>query len=165
MLSISFISITSKINKNIKKNNKYINQNNENYIVKNKLNNKDYTDEFLSKSNENIVFNKNKDYNWTLKIKESKKIKFEQNSNISINIISGGPILYKTFWTISSSWIIKDSSSLTLSWYIILDNIAWYTKFNLTSDKNIITPNTKYKIIKTIWNKEVIKTKWIIKNN
>jgi len=165
ILSISFVSISSKINQNIRDNQKYISKNTNNYLIQDKIKNKDYTNETFTLSNEKIIFMQNKDYSWSLKKSENIKIKFEQITDISINIIEGWPISYITSWTLTSSWLIISSSSLSLSGSIILTNLAWYTVYNIISNNNIIAPFTKYKIIKTIWNKDILKTRWIIQNN
>jgi len=165
ILSISFVNISSKINQNIRDNQKYISKNTNNYSVQDKIQKKDYSNETFASNNEKIIFMQNKDYSWSLKKSENIKIKFEQITDISINITEGWPISYITSWTLTSSWLIISSSSLSLSGSIILTNLAWYTIYNIISNNNIIAPFTKYKIIKTIWNKDILKTSWIIQNN
>jgi len=164
ILSITFINISSKINENIKKNWNYVNKISSNNLINNKLKNKDYSNETFNSNNENIDFKQVKNYLWTLKKDENIKIKLVQTSDISINIKKWWPILYTTLWSLISSWIIISNTWFTLNWSIILDNLAWYTKFEINSNNNMITPEVKYKVIKTIWNKNVVKTKWTINN-
>jgi len=164
ILSITFIGISSKITKELKNNKNYLNQNNQNNFIKNKLKKRDYSNENFPSNNENIIFMQNKNYSWSLKKEEKIQIKFVENSNISINIINWWPIVYSTIWTLTSSWIINSNTQMTLSGSIILNNLWGYTIYNVISNKNILPPEIIYKVIKTIWNKKIIETKWIINN-
>jgi len=47
---------------------------------------------------------------------------------------------------------------------LYIKNLWWYTKYNITSMNDFITKTKKYKIMKKIWNKEVIKSSGEIKN-
>lgn len=157
MISISFISISTKINSSIKTNHKLIGEHNlENYI-KNKIKNKDYSNELLW-NNETIIFTQNKSYSWSLKDQEKLELNFTIESNITINIIKWWPIL-------ANWWLIETNSWFTVNWNLTLENLWWYTNFSIISNNNLPVEEYMYIIKKTIWNKEVVKTRWIIKNN
>ena len=164
-ISISFISISSKINKNIKSNHSLINKFDNLKNIENKIKNNDFGNEKFPEKEE-ITFYQNKIFTWSLKNNETSQIKYAQSSNFDITILSGWPIFYTTSWSLSSSWIIDTNLWITsLSWTLDITNLWWYSKVNITSDNTFFPPEITYKVTKKIWNKEIIKNFWIIKNN
>jgi hypothetical protein len=175
VISISFMSISTKINKSIQNNSTI--QKNSNFETT--IKNKDYTDKDLW-NNEEIIFDSNKSYKKTLNLNENTEIRIINNTNntdFSITINSWWPIFYNftsfngttASWQ-TSSWIIEKIWSFT--WYLdsnynngilYIKNLWWYTNFDLTSTQDITTQYKKYKINKNIWNKTLIKKEWSIK--
>jgi len=160
IVSVSFISISTKITKNLK-NSFNINSNLE---KQNKINN------ILKKSENNTetiwnttIYIENKTLKKSLKKGEIYTIKFPVSSNITLKLTNSWIIKYKFN---SDIWIFNNTNSeinLNWSWDLILENFAWYSSFELTSDNKFDIIEKKYKIIEKTWNKEVIKSFWKIK--
>lgn len=162
IISLSFLSISTKITKNLKENSK----NNINIIEQNKIEN------ILKNSDLNIenVWNKsihieNKNLKKSLKKSEEYEISFNTNSIININLTSSWVIYYELNWTKTGSWVLTWTLNNyeTWSWILKLINFSWYISFELVSDNKFEIPEKKYKIIEHIWSKNIIKTRGIIK--
>ena len=165
IISVSFISISTKINKNIRSNSKNIKSFNNQKAIKEKIKNWDYSNKRLA-NNEAIFFDKRNNFTWSLKKSENIKLKFEQISTIDINIVSGWPLYFTLSWSTSSWWIVSRTNNLSsFSWELILENMWWYTMYNIDSNNDFLSPELNYKIVKKIWNKQVIKNSGIIKTD
>ena len=165
IISVSFVSISTKINKNIRSNSKNIKTFNNQKAIKEKIKEGDFTNQRLA-NNEAIIFSKNNSLTWSLKKSDNIKLKFEQISTIDINILSGWPIYFTLTWSTNSWWIVSSTSNLSsFSWELILENLWWYTMYNIDSNNDFLSPELNYKIVKKIWNKQVIKNSGIIKTD
>ena len=173
IISILFISISSKINKNIKNS-----WDTSNYISeKNKINKSIYNilDSEIS-SNNILIFEKNKKNTFSLKKNETLELSFSWTSdfNIDLWIIKWWTILY-SYKKINSSnnkietfsWVLNYSKSFSWNLDSIynksklkLKNLWWYSNFLINSEINFETSKKTYKIIKIIWNNNLIQTKW-----
>ncbi len=166
IISVTFISISTKINKNIKENYSLQSQIKNTNEVENIINswsiNWIYTNTIL-KNWEQIIFDNNNIYK-SLKKWEKFSIKILKNNNLTISISEWSAIKYKDN---TNSGIINSSLSFdTTIWNLEIINLWWYSKIKIDSDteNSFLLKYTNYKIIKKIWNKEVVKTKWEIKN-
>ena len=161
IISISFLSISTKITKNLK------NSSNLNSLLEkeNKINN-------ILKSSENdietlwntIINIENKTLKKSLKKDEIYKIYFPTSSSIDLKLTSSWVIYYN--FENSEKWFLNNTNlneNFSWIWELILENFSWYSSFELTSDNKFDIIEKKYKIIEKIWNKEIIKSFWIIK--
>jgi len=167
IISVTFISISTKINKNLRNNSNFSEKIKINTQIKNIINNSiinwSFTDQTLSNLDE-IIFDKSNEIIVWLKQNENYLSKINNSSNIWITIINWWPIKYLN---LTSSWIISTNDTInTSSWDLEIINLWWYTKIKITSNyqNDFLSQYRNYKIIKKIWNKELIKTKWKIKN-
>ena len=168
IISVTFISISTQINKNLKNNYNLIHSieiNNEiNNIINSWSINLNFKSQYLSNWDKIIFDNSNITTFWLNKWKNHIS-KINEDSNLNIKVIEWWPISYKEN---ANTWIIRDSDIISInSWSdLIISNLWWYTKVEISSDKksNFLSEYTNYKIIKQIWNKEIIKWKWQIKN-
>lgn len=163
IISVTFISISTKINKNIKNN--YLLQNNIEYNneIKNIINSWSITWIYTNKSLSNweeIIF-KNNNIIKSLEKWEDISIKIISDNSLTISILEWSPVN-------TSSWLIinNDAFSLTSPSDFNIYNLWWYSKIKISSDieNSFLLQYTNYKIIKQIWNKTIIKSKWKIKN-
>ena len=167
IVSISFISISSKISKNLQKNNSS-NINTTNEVLKNKIINKDF-ESIVLENWDKLIFESAKHIKKSLKENQNYKIIFKQATNIDLYILNWWPISYKYFDSdsnLSLSWIIKNYKNIDLNsitWSLILNNLWWITNFFMSWSQDFIAQEKKYTIIKKIWNKDFIKTSWEIK--
>ena len=170
IISISFLSISTKITKNLKNND----LNNANILEENRVQNilktseNDIEDNTTEEIWNNTIYIENKILKKSLKKDEIYSIKFPTTSNITLKLTSSGVLLYAFSWTINDSWILKNNNNkiennTTWIWNLILTNYSWYVSFELISNNKFDIPEKKYKIIEKIWNKEIIKSMWIIK--
>ena len=162
VISISFISISTKITKNLKNssiNNKAIEEN-----IK--------INEILKTSEKNVeniwnktIFISNKKLDKSLKNNERFVIDFEINSIINLDLITSSLISYELIWTKTDSWILTWSLNNyeTGIWKLELINHSWYTKFTLLSDNKFEIWEKNYKIIENIWSKKIIRNRWVLK--
>lgn len=175
ILSISFISISWKINKSIKNKENIGESNNLDIVFKNN----NFSDRELW-NNEEIIFDNNKSYLKTLKINENTEVRIKNHNkdiSLSLKINYWWPIYYNflsfswitSTWTINS-WIIENN--LTFTWnlsnsynngILYIKNLWWDTNFDLQSSEILTTQYKNYKIMKQIWNKKFIKNEWTIK--
>jgi hypothetical protein len=112
-----------------------------------------------------FIYIENRSLKKSLKKSEEYEISFNTNSIININLTSSWIIYYKLDWTESSSWILTWSLNNydTWVWTLTLTNYSGYVNFELSSNNKFEIPEKKYKIIEHIWNKNIIKTRGIIK--
>ncbi len=160
VISVSFISISTKVNKNIKKNSQSINNSYPIEVFNNKIKKNDLIEQRLD--NRNIVEFANKNYSWSLSSKEKIDIWFPNDSKFKINVLSGWPIYYETTGSLNSNWVINTSLQTNLSWNIMLENLWWYTRYEIKSNLNFTMPEIWYKIVQKIWNKDIIRNSWFI---
>ena len=165
IIAITFISISSKINKSIKLSWNMNSFNEE----KNKINISLY--HWINENlnwNKSIIFENNKERILWLKTNEVKQFNFSGASdfNIDIWIIHWWALKYKYLNnnTITSSGIINYSTSFTWelnnnTWSLILNNLWWYTKFLIKSQNSFEENEKKYKIVTKIWNNFFNETK------
>lgn len=167
IISVTFISISTKINKNLKNYSSFSNIINEQNEIKNIINswslNSTFTSQYLDSWSKIIFSSKTIISKW---IKQNDTIwaKINENSLLTIQVSKGWPIKYIN-WT--NSWIIIASNNINVfPWNLEITNLWWYSKILIESDsdKNILSNETFYKTLKQVWNKDIIKSKWIIKN-
>jgi hypothetical protein len=168
IISITFISISTKINKSIRNNNDLKNQMHISNEVKNLLNSWSiqwiHLDQILENWDE-ILFDSNTTLKSNLKKNETAQVKFPTSSNISINLSYSWAIFYNTTGTSTLSWVINNSQSISsFSWILELTNLWWYLEYEVNADQSFLPQYSSYKIIKQIGNKQVIKQKGTIKN-
>jgi len=166
IISIIFINSSSKIGKIIQNNSLISESIDNNYQKKQILSEKKYRDSKLD-TWEQIIFDNNISYTWTLKSKETSEIQFlDTNNTINVTIINGWPVFYSFSTDSSLSGTIIGSISIpsVQSWSLYIRNLWWYSKYNIQSDNDFLTKTKRYKIIKKIGNKEVIKSSSEIKN-
>lgn len=167
IISITFISINTKINKNLNNNKDIINNYLYNIDSQNTIKESFINNDFSEKNIwnwETIIFENSKENIFSLKEKDKHLSKINTLSVIQISILIWWPIYFKNN---SMSWIVNNSSIISMStWNLLIKNLWWYTKIKITSDKsgNYLTQFLNYKILKKIWNNELIKNKWKIKN-
>jgi len=174
VISIAFISISSKLYKNIKLNN-YLNSSiNKKNILAEKITQSWWLiekDEFLTFEQNSYIINKEEEFD----------IIFEWNSNFSgrITLTNWWPIVYEvksyswadnSYYNITSSWIITEKKANNFDWTLNnsydkvnlkIKNLGWISKviFETNNDNFYWTWITKkYKIEKKIWWKYIEKT-------
>lgn len=166
IIAITFISISTKINKNIKlsgelndfieeKNNinLFMNSGGINNILENKI----------------LVFENNEEKVFSLKNQEELLLNFSwsEDFGIEIWIINWGGLNYeyiKNNNDVSASWVINYYKSFTgelnnNTWSLFLKNLWWNTKFLIKSENSFETSEKKYKIVTIIWNNFFNETK------
>lgn len=167
IISVSFISISTKINKNLRNNSLLIDNIKTNSEIKTMINSWALNNSITSidiSNWEKIIFEDNSDIIFWIKKWETHTWKIIEDSNITINIVEWSAIYYKNN---TNSWIILSWNSFNWTiWDLYIESLWWYSKVNIKSDSknNILSQYRNYKIIKKIWNKELIKTKWQIQN-
>ena len=166
IIAITFIAISTQINKNIKLSGEL------NTFIKEKNNiNLFMNSRGINNISENkiLVFDDNKEKFFSLKNKEELSIFFSWSNdfNINIGIINWWWLNYKYIKndnSISASWVINYSKSFTgelnnNTWSLILKNLWWNTKFLVKSDNSFETSKKNYKIVTKIWNNFFNETK------
>jgi hypothetical protein len=166
IISLWFISISTQINKTIKNNialQDNISLSTEQYSL---LQSKNSDSQYISNWNY-LKFEDTKTYLWSLKSDEIKLFSFSGTvlNFIDIQVLQWGPIKFKhdiwsTFNTggliqnqnIFSGWLSSSDKNSTLE----IENLWWYTLFQIKSDLNFEKPEQKYQIWKKIWNKNVL---------
>lgn len=167
IIAIIFISISTKINKNIKNSSKiqnFIEEKNKIEIAKTTLIDTDISE------NKAIIFQDNKERIFSLKSQEDLSLSFSGTSdfNIDIWIINWAEInyFYENAWNITNSGIVSSSKSFTWkldstnnTWNLILKNLWGYSKFKINSENSFETWKKSYKIVTKIWNNFFNETK------
>ena len=166
IIAITFIAISTKINKNIKtswKLNNFIEEKNKINLIINSWNSEKIWDSKL------LLLKNNKKRIFSLKKQEELNLNFSWSSdfNIDISIINWWWLHYKYIKndnSISASWIIDYSASFTWelnnnTWSLILKNLWWNTRFLINSENSFETWEKNYKIVTKIWNTFLNETK------
>lgn len=167
IMSITFISISSQINKNLKNNNSL----NKKIDIKNNINNALVeaieTNNFESKeisNNEILIFEKSNFLNIWLKINEEIRLRFANNTNMTIVVNSWSPVSFLNVSDTNINWFSSSSTTFsTWVWDIIIKNLWPYSNINIFSEDNFEKEYKKYKVIQKIWNKNIIKQSSLIK--
>lgn len=168
IITVTFVWISTSINKSLKNNSLLTNQFNTQNEIKNIINSwsidLNYHNIYLNNW-EKLIFERTNKAIITLKKWETHTWKIMLDSNINIKIIEWWPVSYINE---TSSWIVLDIETF---WdnsigYFYVKNLWWYTKVIISSDVtwNYLEKYRKYTVYKKIWNKEIIKTSWFIKN-
>lgn len=162
IISISFLSISTKITKKLKESNT-INtdleeQNNIYKTLKTSQNN-------IEKIWNKTIYIENKSLEKSLKKDETYSIHFPLESNINLELTSSWVIKYEYD---STSWILNNADSnlvitINSNSNLLLTNYSWFASYKLESDNKFEITEKKYKIIEKIWNKNIIKSSFIIK--
>lgn len=162
----SFISINTKLYKNLKESIKY-NENNINYSqidfqIKESLDNKDFSDKNIW--NKYIIkFSNKKEYNVSFKKDEEKVFKPLNDDYININLNNCPWISYEIIDSLES-WIINSEKNIySWTWWILLKNLGWYCNLDISSNSIIEKQYKSYDIYEIIWRKIVLKQSWEIK--
>ncbi len=167
IVTISFISISTKINKSIKSSWRFYEENSQNNNLRSTI---FYENSTQISDKKVIVFEDSNTRIISLKHWEKRALSFSgiENFNIDLWIIEWWWILYKysNTWTNTYSGVLDYSHSFswTLSWTsntgsLILENIGWYSEILIKSENSFVTPEKRYKIIQTIWNNNFIKSR------
>lgn len=149
IISIGFISISTKIHKSV--------QGNINFqdTIKNNLS---WSSSYLLENETIILENKNL-FTLSLKKNQNTTVWFSWSSQefINIDILNGGPVemIYN-----NTSQIISENYSF--SWNVSnieidINNLSGYTILNISSNAEILKNNPKSITWKEIWNKKIIK--------
>lgn len=169
IISVTFIWISTSINKNLKNNSNLTNQ----FKIENEINNainnwvidRENVTNFYLSNWDKFIYEKTNKKKISLKKTETSSWKILYDSNITIKIINWWPVYYKYK---TSSWLVvqQETFSETASWTFTITNLWWYTKLFISSDRkwNMLSKYRKYYIYKKIWNKEVLEKSWKIKN-
>ena len=161
IISISFLSISTKITKDLKNND----LNNKNILELSKIQNILKTSENdIEEVWNNIIYIENKTLKKSLKKDEIYTILFPTESNITLSLTSSWVIFYEYSW---NSWILRNNDptlteTIDSNDSLKLINYSWYVSFELNSDNKFDILEKKYKIIEKIWNKEIIKSSWTL---
>ena len=161
IITVSFTSISTKINKSLHDNSDSVNQIKINNQVKNIINSWSINWTLVSQELKNwdkIIFDNKFTYTGSLKKWEIQFINIVNKANLNINILEWWPI------NTSSGLVINQSTFSNIQWMFEIINLWWYTKYQLSSTWWILAKFTNYKVTRQIWNKEVIRSKWKIKN-
>jgi hypothetical protein len=169
IITVTFIWISTNINKNLKNNSllneQFKNQNEIKNIINSWGIDMNYQNIYLDNW-EKIIFERTNKKIISLKKEEIHTWKIlDADSNINIKILNWWPVSYINT---SSSWVV---TSIETFWdntadYFYIKNLWWYTKIMISSDitGNYLSQYRKYSIYKKIWNKEILKTSWKVKN-
>lgn len=164
IITVTFISISTQINKNLKNNSDLTNELKINNQINNIINSWSLDWNFITQTLENwekVIFNTNNIIT-SLKKSEEITVKIIKDNKLTIKILK--------WWPIIASWSlikIEQADISVQNWdNFIINNLWWYSQIEIISDteNSFLLKNTYYEIKKQIWNKEVIKSKWLIKN-
>ncbi len=161
MIASIFITLSVKINKSISENKKIENKIKNNLNIKNKI--KKWEKDVIKIDDNTSIFITWKNYFkvW-LKKNENIKLNIDSKTNIILDIKEGSLIKYKTW--VTENIITKKTSFLTNTWEILeITNMWWFSNIEIFSEKDIVFPYKKYKVIQKIWNKEIEKETWELK--
>jgi len=169
IVSMSFISISSKINKNIKLSWEISKYNNEKTKLSSAIDNTQNT----QLSNKKIVvFESNMKKIFALKQSEQIALSFSGSTNFNIDLW----IVDWSWWWVyynyinnnvsTHSWILNYAHSFSWeldstnnSGTLILENLWWYSQILIKSEIAFVSPEKKYKIVQTIGNNNFIQTR------
>lgn len=161
IITFTFISISTSINKNLKNNTSLTNQFKLENQLENIINSWAINNTFINNYLDNweIIFFKTNNIYISLKKNEKINIKITKDNALTVYIISWWPIE-------TSSWLLINNDTYDLSdWNnFLVNNLWWYTKILISSDteNSFLLKDIFFKINKKIWNKNIIKTNWKI---
>ena len=166
IIAITFIAISTKINKNIKLSGEI-----NNFIdEKNKINLAINSWSMINISENKLLINSNnKKRVFSLKKDEELNLLFSWSSDFNIDILISNwwALNYKYIKnnnSISASWVVNYSASFTgelnnNTWSLYLKNLWWNTRFLINSENAFETWEKNYRIITKIWNNFLNETK------
>jgi len=169
IITVTFVSISTNINKNLKNNSnltKYFKNENQ---LKNIINswsiNNIFTNQYLDNWDK-IIFEPSNRYITTLNNSDKHFWQINVDSNISIKVLTWSAVYYSQA---TSSWIIQfwlpNTFTNDWTWSFVIENLGWFSKIQITTNvfQNYLSQYRKYTIYKKIWNKEKTKSTWKIK--
>ncbi len=167
IMSVSFISVSTTITKNLKENeqikkNVKISTQKEN-ILNTAINTKIFENKELS-STQSLIFEENNNVEVWLKQWEEYLIETNKNQNFTIQILDWSSIEYENLSNNSIKWLINNVATFD-SWIgkIKLKNLWWYARIKISSEWKFLTEYKNYKIIELIWNRKIVKEIWRLK--
>lgn len=109
-------------------------------------------------------------FSWSLKENQNINFWFSWANSIDLKVVNWN-LYYEVFDSadvVYDSWIVNNSSkniTITWTWKLILDNLAWYTSYNISisSPNLIVFPYNYYQILQNIWWNYLLKEFWKIK--
>lgn len=146
IISIAFISLSLKIQKNLWENKKIQTENISKSLELNNEITKISNTEFISKER-NYIISLKKDEKYIIKTK-----------TWTINLEVKNWFIFYSTWTTKKLLKWDISLDFDTKWILTLKNVWWYAKIKITWDFE--KDFEKYKIYKKIWNKIVEKTTW-----
>lgn len=153
IISVAFIWISTQIHKKFKSNNEIRINKTEQKAIDKKLSEKDYTSETLN-PDQNIIFEQSGYYN----LQKSETITFSFTGSTLIQITPlENSILSLDNWGIKTL-ISSTYSQSNLNGNIKITWLSGHSRFQLLSNSNYKQESYNYKIVETIWNKEVIQS-------
>jgi hypothetical protein len=167
IISLWFISISTQINKTLKNNQNIQQEINKSNQLKNILNSSNPSSQQLDDWTYLNIFESNS-YLGSLEANETKTFSFSGTNLDLVEIIvkNWWPIKYTyDIWSTNQEYDILKTLSISFSWnldninthsILTIENLWWYTLFQVNSDKNFIAPERFYEIWKKIWNKNVL---------
>ncbi len=178
VLSILFISISTKITKTLKNNDNILQQNQIKKVINQQIKNNDFSTKQINK-NTYLIFQKLDPYIIDIKNKKTKSFLFNSWTTINLKIekIYWADLYYKLYQSNNKnninnlvwSWIISNNIETTLLnssnnwWKIILKNLWWESKIKIYSQNSYQPKYINYKIVKIIWNNILTQSKNTIK--
>lgn len=167
IIIVTFVNISTQVNHNLKENDEYITLNSINNkideIIKKWKINWVYTDKFLENKDKLLFDNQNISIIW-LKNQSTHLSKINNNSNIEIKVLEWWPITFKNE---SNSWIIISEYIFSSNnWDLEIENLSGYSRVQIKSNSfgDYLDQYLWYKVLRKIWNQEVIVKAWKIKN-
>lgn len=167
IISLWFISISTQINKTLKNNQNIQQEINKSNQVKNILNSSNPSSQQLDDWTYLNIFESNS-YLWSVEANETKTFSFSWTSLNLLEIIvkNWWPLKFTyDIWSTNQEYDILKTWSISFSWnldnintnsILTIENLWWYTLFQVNSDENFIAPERFYEIWKKIWNKNVL---------
>jgi hypothetical protein len=167
IISLWFIGISTQINKTLKNNQNIQQEINKSNQVKNILNSSNPSSQQLDDWTYLNIPNANL-YIWSLKAKQSKNFSFSGTNLdlVEITVKNWWPIKYTyNIWSLNQEYDILRTWSVSFSWNLYnlntnsnltIENLWWYTLFQLNSDQSFIAPERYYQIWKKIGNKNIL---------
>ena len=113
IISIAFIWVSTKISKNLQENNN-LDTRITNEILKDKINNQNYTNTDYLDDWDKIIFEWEKNIIKNIKKDENYKVNFSQSTVVDLSIVNWWPIYYEYFDNtnaLSLTWIVIDSQN------------------------------------------------------
>ena len=168
MVSVIFIWVSTRINKNIKNNKNLNNQMNIKNEIKNLASSWVISWNYNNRIFENwdeLVWDSNTGVFLSFKKSEIKYFRFPYLTDFNINLLSSWAVFYDINGSLNWSWVIDSYKDITsFSWVLKIKNLWWYVNLDLTANNSFVSKYFYYKIIKKIWNKEVIKQRWNVED-